>query len=437
MAEIMEPPYPATPSPSSRVRTPPAPHLGYSDSYEPYTPRKSSRIANRAANRTPSPRVPSSRRQHQQHSDQPEETSDGSPKSINQKKKSTMGTPSLSPQKKRIAAMDSPRRTLTAASVSDAASALGFTKKSAGLLAPRTTVASSSTGMLITPAKTPQKPPTEESKAKVEAFARTLFRAEDEVMPSPRRVRTQAHTLDSFTEQGSDESFHIHVDSHERIPEVDRSIDNPFYVEPSRAPAPSAPRRSQRQMVSVPGEGQITIEEAIQREDGLVTVFRGKKQFHLFKKRASENIEGGLESAVEAPVRRLTRASVKPRLLFPVAKPDVPAISIEDEEAETDIEDHVVEEAAQTLPITPAEAVEKVPGTPEAPRFAPASPPTTVRATRKKATPTAASRGKQASKQATIKGWRQTKAGVSPTTTSQKRSAEPLPVAGPSKRARI
>ncbi|KAK0673025.1 hypothetical protein QBC41DRAFT_299131 [Cercophora samala] len=436
MAEIMEPHYPATPSPSSRVRTPPAPHLGYSDSYEPYTPRKSSRIANRAANRTPSPRVPSSRRQHQ-HPDQPEETSEGSPKSINQKKKSTMASPSLSPQKKRTAAMDSPRRTLTAASVSDAASALGFSKRSSGLLAPRATIASSS-GMLITPAKTPQKPPTEESKAKVEAFARTLFRAEDEVMPSPRRARTQTHTLDSFTEQASDESFQIHVDSHERIPEVDRSIDNPFYVESSRAAVPSAPRRSQRQMVSVPGEGQITIEEAIQREDGLVTVFRGKKQFHLFKKRASENVEGGLESVVEAPVRRFTRASVKPRLLFPVSKPEVPAISVEDEEAETDIEeDHAVEETAETVPITPAEAVEKVPGTPEAPRFAPASPPTTVRATRKRATPTTASKGKQVSKQGTIKGWRQTKAGVTPTTTSQKRSAEPLPAAGPSKRARI
>ncbi|KAK4176427.1 hypothetical protein QBC36DRAFT_8935 [Triangularia setosa] len=435
MAEIMEPPCPATPSPSSRVRTPPAPQLGYSDSYEPYTPRKSSRIANRAANRTPSPRVPSSRRQHQ-HPDQPEQTSEGSPKSINQKKKSTMATPSLSPQKKRAAAMDSPRRTLTAASVSDAASALGFSRKSDSLLAPRATVSASS-GMLITPAKTPQKPPTEESKAKVEAFARTLFRAEDEVMPSPRRARTQTHTLDSFTEPVSDESFQIHVDSHERIPEVDRSIDNPFYVDSSRAAAPPAPRRSQRQMVSVPGEGQVSIEEAIQREDGLVTVFRGKKQFHLFKKRASENVEGGLESAVEAPVRRLTRASVKPRLLFPVAKPEVPAISIEDEEAETDIEDHVVEDAAEAAPITPAEAIEKVPDTPEAPRFAPASPPTTVRATRKKPMPTAASRGKQASKQGTIKGWRQTKAGVSSATTSQKRSAEPLPVAGPSKRARI
>ncbi|KAK4198616.1 hypothetical protein QBC40DRAFT_283472 [Triangularia verruculosa] len=274
MAEIMEPPYPSTPSPSSRVRTPPAPHLGYSDSYEPYTPRKSSRIANRTANQTPSPRVPSSRRQLS-HPDQPEKTSEGSPESINQKKKSTMATPSRSPQKKPAvaAAMESPRRTLTAASVSDAASALGFSRKSDSLLAPRAAVATTS-GMLITPAKTPQKPPTEESKAKVEAFARTLFRTEDEVMPTPKRARNQTHTLDSFTEPASDESFQIHVDSNERIPEVDRSIDNPFYVDPSRPAAPVSPRRSQRQrqMVSVPGEGKISLEEAIQREDGLVTV---------------------------------------------------------------------------------------------------------------------------------------------------------------------
>lgn len=77
--------------------------------------------------------------------------------------------------------------------------------------------------------------------------------------------------------------------------------------------------------------------------------------------------------------RPLTRSSIKPRLLFPSpqqvkAKEKIAHLSEDDEEAVTDIEEHGVS--------TPAE--DAIISTPKATKFAPASPPTTVRATRSK-----------------------------------------------------
>jgi len=78
--------------------------------------------------------------------------------------------------------------------------------------------------------------------------------------------------------------------------------------------------------------------------------------------------------------RPLTRSSIKPRLLFPSpqqvrAKEKKSQLSEDDEEAITDIEEHGLS--------TPAEDQDIV-VTPKAPKFAPASPPTTIRATRSK-----------------------------------------------------
>jgi len=78
--------------------------------------------------------------------------------------------------------------------------------------------------------------------------------------------------------------------------------------------------------------------------------------------------------------RPLTRSSIKPRLLFPSpqqvkAKEKKSQLSEDDEEAITDIEEHEFS--------TPAEEQDVV-VTPKAPKFAPASPPTTGRATRSK-----------------------------------------------------
>lgn len=127
-----------------------------------------------------------------------------------------------------------------------------------------------------------------------------------------------------------------------------------------------------------------------------------------------------------------SRSAVKPRLLFPTHKASKENEIFEDEEeAETDIE-----ERAQPAPETPTVEAQKV-DTPKAPRFAPASPPSTSRATRqsKKLTvsdePTpikAPVKGAKRGGRSPFDGWRRTK--NSPSTSSsnsgQKRTGDPL-----------
>lgn len=103
---------------------------------------------------------------------------------------------------------------------------------------------------------------------------------------------------------------------------------------------------------------------------------RGKKFFRKFAEQ--DQNEGQVDSAGEGEGSRVsrpsTRASLQPRRLFPTAK-----ISEEDEEALTDVEDM---NAAEDAPQTPRKPQSILAETPEAPRFAPVSPPETRRITR-------------------------------------------------------
>jgi hypothetical protein len=189
-----------------------------------------------------------------------------------------MATPALSPQKKRAPPMDTSRRAsgaLTAEGTAHAAVALGLSPapKSESLSSRRGAMAGA--GMLITPAKTPQKPPNEQVKAKVKSVARNLFHSDDEeaMPPSPRKMRTQTQNPNSFyLGEAAETSFQIFTDSHERIPEVDRSNDNPFFGGQNTA-APDGPRRrSKRHTVTIPGEGRVSVEEAVRRDDGMLIV---------------------------------------------------------------------------------------------------------------------------------------------------------------------
>ena len=100
--------------------------------------------------------------------------------------------------------------------------------------------------------------------------------------------------------------------------------------------------------------------------------------FRKFANKGSDEEEIDEDSLVEsdsADKRPLTRSSIKPRLLFPGhEKAKDGPISLEDEEADTDIEDHIMSQLADEKFETPAEAVDDMPGTPNAPKFAPASP---------------------------------------------------------------
>ncbi|KAL2130652.1 hypothetical protein VTI74DRAFT_6115 [Chaetomium olivicolor] len=348
-----------------------------------------------------------------------------------------MATPALSPQKKRMPPMDMPRHvsgTLTAEGTANAAAALGLLHKPEPVT--RRTGATTGAGMLVTPAKTPQKPPNEKIKANVKSVARNLFHSDEEVTPTPRKTRTQPREPDGFYIQDVDQSFEIYTDSHERIPEVDKSAGNPFYVSQHTA-APEPPRRrSKRNTVTIPGEGKVSVDEAVRRDDGMLIVFRGKKQFRKFTdieesgsgREGLDEGEGGLESAVESPPRRhFTRSSIKPRLLFPVAPAEASQHENSDEEAATDIEDHVLAGVEADKPETPLELVDEAPGTPEAPRYAPASPPTTARTTRfggkKAADTTPVKPAKQPSKRSPFDSWRRVKGNAS---TGHKRSGEEL-----------
>ena len=172
---------------------------------------------------------------------------------------------------------------------------------------------------------------------------------------------------------------------------------------------------------------------------------RGKKQFRKFSDNEEEGgldeDEGGLESAVDSTSRRpLTRSSIKPRLLFAPKVEEPPVISKSDEEAETDIEDHVRESFKEDRPSTPMELVEDAPGTPEAPRFAPASPPATARTTRygsKKldATPMKGKGAARGGKRSPFEGWRRTKSGAAAESSGSKRPGGELE-SGAAKRTR-
>lgn|SRR5687768_9071707 len=89
------------------------------------------------------------------------------------------------------------------------------------------------------------------------------------------------------------------------------------------------------------------------------------------------------EASADGMSSSLSRSSIKPRLLFPVQK--VPRTSEDDvdEEATTDIEEGPeVDVGEQSVLQTPAKTQFKGTDTPQAPKFAPMSPPDTKRTTR-------------------------------------------------------
>jgi hypothetical protein len=128
----------------------------------------------------------------------------------------------------------------------------------------------------------------------------------------------------------------------------------------------------------------------------------------------------------------MTRSSIKPRLLFPVPAAAQEPANLDDEEAETDIEEPIPakDEMDVEQPHTPFDLVEESPDTPVAPKFAPAmpvSPPTTQRTTRhgtKSADETTPMKPIRGGKRSPFDGWRRTKNGSE--SSSTKRSGESL-----------
>ncbi|KAI0905002.1 hypothetical protein F4823DRAFT_160317 [Ustulina deusta] len=412
----------STPSPPGRVHTPGTPKHGYNDPWEPFSPRKSARISSRqqSTNRTPSPRSFQSTRS-------------------STKASTLFSTPATSPIKKRLPTMDSVRRasgTLTAESTANAAGSLGISpkpqQKSQGAIP-----ASHSIGMLPTPAKTPRKQPNPKTEAASREIARNLFATEEDMLTPKKKVKKYSGlTLDSFRAEDVEEDIEIFTDSRDHFPEVDKSAENPFYGD--HAVAEPSKRRSKRKPVVVPGEGRQSVEDAVKRSDGVLVVFRGKKMFRKF----AEDADADSSSQAEADEaddlgfngqtirnRPMTRSSIKPRLLFPPEPKGkkVATTTVEDEEAVTDIED-VFDDDAQPaeieVPQTPVQDAKGKVETPDAPRFGPASPPSTARATRSTDKLRGGDTPMKAKGPSPFDGWRRSKSRALPQ--GQKREGDVL-----------
>jgi hypothetical protein len=116
---------------------------------------------------------------------------------------------------------------------------------------------------------------------------------------------------------------------------------------------------------------------------------RGKNVFRKFadidgQEYDEDGIDDDVNNEVEEIIQAsssfrgpLTRSSIKPRLLFPSNDKEMKSHNTEDEEADTDIEDRMDTS-------THTHQMDDTVTTPKAPKFAPASPPTTARATRSK-----------------------------------------------------
>ncbi|OJD18085.1 hypothetical protein AJ78_01857 [Emergomyces pasteurianus Ep9510] len=327
----------ATTPPPHAIRTPPTPRHGARfDSFEPYSTRHSTRLANRRVPRyspTPStpdsPRSPNdtdiltdanSRKRCPSETDSflPSQSTQASPTRISGRKiKATQ----LRTQKHSLFDNSTGQTDQSSQSMSDAPHSLSSMD---------TTLTAN---MLPTPAKTPRKKAAPDGSA----VARTLFRSNtqsrDPEMPTPKRQKGKkfkGFSLESFNaelENEGNDDIMIFTDSRDRIPQIHESADNPFVS------------RSNDSSDEVGGSHEAQrdekVREAIHRDDGMLYVFRGKKIFRKFDSDTEEDDQTDrgllssrpdlLEGASVPNVRPLTRSSIKPRLLFPNASRRVKA----------------------------------------------------------------------------------------------------------------
>jgi hypothetical protein len=301
--------------------------------------------------------------------------------------------------------------------------------------------------MLPTPAKTPRKRRIED----VSLTARVLFPTNrpstiEEAMPTPRKSRKtkDLYTLESFAEQMDEntEKIPIYTDSKERVPTPGAVDDNPFLTKKGKGKAKAIPQKSKKTV----DRKTARMEEAVNRDEGMFYMFRGRKVFRKFHDDAPSGESAGEQddevSADDNQVRRmigyearrpLTRSSIKPRLLFQAEiKERNRELGIEeedDEEAVTDIE----------VPMTPSRGKGK--GAVQAPALE-ATPPPTVRKFKKgeslQHTPTYLPHTNIVT-EISFDSWSRVKSAHSSGGSSKagkKRSGEPLEREGADKRAR-
>ncbi|KAF1829598.1 hypothetical protein BDW02DRAFT_509576 [Decorospora gaudefroyi] len=330
-----------TPSPPRHVHTPPAPLHG--DNYEPFSPRRSSRVAAQRDTHF-----------HQEQSS-PRTRRDVTPTASTKRPAIRASNFALSPPSSPISPhqLRSPRSTRRAPLD---ANPLDSDSDNIAPTPARRFLSTMAPGMLPTPAKTPRKRRIED----VSSTARVLFPANrpstiEEAMPTPRKARKtkDLYSLESFARQMDDntEKIPIYTDSKERVPTPGaQTDDNPFLTKKGKGKAKATPQKSRKAV----DRKTAKMEEAVDRDEGMVYIFRGRKVFRKFHNEApsgaSEAEHDDDLSADDMQVRRqighearrpFTRSSIKPRLLFQAEiKERNRELGIEEdeEEAVTDIE---------------------------------------------------------------------------------------------------
>lgn len=100
-------------------------------------------------------------------------------------------------------------------------------------------------------------------------------------MPTPRKRKNKRHvgfSLYSSMEDEADNSenrIEIYTDSKDKVPELDMSEDNPFHEQPVEdvpIPEPTKAKNSRKRKASHRIEDNMEIEEAFNREEGMVYV---------------------------------------------------------------------------------------------------------------------------------------------------------------------
>jgi hypothetical protein len=274
MSDIQTPRFPG------RLHTPPAPKFGRGSDFVPYTPRKSTRLSakKRQIARTPSPDSPRgagslSHTKHNTRSSGAESSrtnsygeiiytfsllqlpSGSQPSGLTPESEAKKVLPDIIKDVASTTPEDSPKK---------------FSIKKASRFAK--TTASSSMSKLPTPAKTPQKAPVSKS-VDISTIARNIFPAARHAKvedATPKSRKSKKYTSFPDMEDEASSAFPIYTDTQDRVPEVDLSDDNPFYLRGRKARA--AKRHSPEAADFQGSKMEEATAEDIDRGDGLVYV---------------------------------------------------------------------------------------------------------------------------------------------------------------------
>lgn len=268
----------ATPPPPGRIHTPPTPlHGPKYDSYEPYSPRRSSRLAAQHSNQV----LQSPQQHHTAHVSTPR----GSRASgVSRQTKPSISPPS-SPASPSASLLRLPKSRKAAPSASHYQGIVfdnciaDFSKAQ---LKPSATEAF---GMLPTPAKTPRKRAAP-NQAALKSTARVLFPSRpttiDDAMPSPRKHKQPPNGHSSFSisalaDEGDDEAssskIEIYTDSKERVPSMDEDENNPFLSRNASSKKKVIEvSQTTRRRVKPKSEKDKQMEEAAEKDEGMIYV---------------------------------------------------------------------------------------------------------------------------------------------------------------------